>query len=661
MGWISGHKPNRLIDETSPYLLQHAYNPVEWFPWGEEALATARRHDRPILLSVGYAACHWCHVMERESFENEQTAALMNEHFVCIKVDREERPDLDAIYMDAVQAMTGQGGWPMTMFLTPDGEPFFGGTYFPPEPRHGLPAFEQVLRTVAEAWQTRREEIVSQGKKLKEHIESQTRPRPSSDPLSSGLIGGAATLIGRSFDEAHGGFGGPPKFPQAPVLESMIRAAAAGASGAQRMVETTLNAMARGGIYDQLGGGFHRYSVDEEWLVPHFEKMLYDQAQLIRVYTHAWQAWGDDLYRRIAIETAEYLLRDMRADGSGFYSSEDADSEGVEGKFYVWDYEEFRSIAPEGIDYYGVRPEGNFEGANILTASSADPPDRARRALFEGRSTRPRPGRDEKVLTSWNGLAIAALGEAGAVFERRDFLVAAEEAASFLLEQSRDGSGRLFHSVKDGRAKVPGLLEDYAYLTDALFTLWEATFEVRWAREAQWLCRAMLELFHDPSEGGFFTTGRDHEQLIVRPKEIVESATPSPNAVASLLLQKMGVLLGDQDFARAGAEVLRLAHPYMERAPQAVGTHLCALDFYTSTAKEIAIVGDRKDDRTMALLREIWRRFIPNKVMAGSPPGIDSPILEGKETKDGPLVFVCENYLCKAPASEPKDLARQLE
>src|SRR5437016_2580107 len=434
----SGRRPNRLIHEASPYLIQHAHNPVDWYPWGPEALERARAKDRPILLSIGYAACHWCHVMERESFEDEKTAAYMNDHFVCIKVDREERPDIDSIYMEAVQAMTGQGGWPMTMFLTPEGVPFHGGTYFPPTDRGGMPAFIRVLQAVTETWMQRREEIRRQSGAVLDRLQAFAAPAPegAGEPLEAGLVDRAAGELQRRFDRVHGGFGISPKFPQPPVLELAMRAAARGSQPAREMVELTLRRMAHQGIYDQIGGGFHRYAVDRAWLVPHFEKMLYDNAQLARLYTHAWQAWTAPLYRRIATETLEYLLRDMRHPGGAFYSSEDADSEGMEGKFYLWSYDELMATAPEAAGWYGVTERGNFEGANILVAASGDPsaepPQEARARLFEARAARVRPGLDDKILTSWNGLAIAALAEAGAAFARPDFVDAAAAAAGFV-------------------------------------------------------------------------------------------------------------------------------------------------------------------------------------------------------------------------------------
>ncbi|GAC1372209.1 MAG: thioredoxin domain-containing protein [Actinomycetota bacterium] len=661
---------NRLISEMSPYLVQHAHNPVDWYPWGPEALERARRHDVPIFLSIGYAACHWCHVMERESFENEITAAFMNEHFVCIKVDREERPDLDSIYMDAVQAMTGQGGWPMTVFLTPETVPFHGGTYFPPVERGGMPAFINVLQAVANTWAMRREEIRRQSGAVLTRLQSLAGlaaplDKEGAEPLTARMLDRAGVELDARFDKVHGGWGTATKFPQPPVLELALRLAARGSDDARQMVEFTLGKMAHQGIYDQVGGGFHRYTVDRAWLVPHFEKMLYDNAQLARVYTHAWQAWDRPEYRRIALESLDYLLRDMRDPLGGFYSSEDADSEGVEGKFYVWPYDEFMRVAPEAARYYGVTPRGNWEGNTIPVATGDQPPAEARQRLLAIRSQRVRPGRDDKILTSWNGLTIGALAEAGATFERPDLVEAARIAAAFILDTLRDGEGRLLHTYKSGRVAVLGMLEDYAYLADGLLALWEATFEPRWFEATQALCSQMVDLFWDEAGGGFFSTGNDHEALLVRQKEIIESVTPSPNAVASLLLQKMAILTGNEEDARRGLEVLQVSRGVMEASPPAAPTFLGSLDFNLGHCKEVVVVAPGEGPASGGadlLLREIWNRYLPNKVVAGSPPGIDSPLLEGKTAQgDAARAFVCEGYACRAPTTDPKELGRLLE
>ena len=649
---------NRLIDETSPYLLQHSHNPVAWQPWDEVALSEARQLDRAILLSIGYSACHWCHVMERESFEDPGIAKLMNDNFICIKVDREERPDIDAIYMDAVQAMTGHGGWPMTMFLTPDGVPFYGGTYFPPEDRHGLPAFRKVLGAIADAWKNQRNEIETQGKQLIERIDSMGRAKPSTEPLTNSLLTHAAAHLAEEFDATYGGFGTAPKFPQAPVLEFIAKVARLDLGRSREMLNTTLQRMAHGGIYDQLGGGFARYSVDPTWLIPHFEKMLYDNAQLARVYTHAWQLTRSQGYKRIAIETLEYLARDM-IDDQGFFSSEDADSEGIEGKFYLWSYEEFMSVAPEAAEHYGVTPQGNFENANILISKADDQPEDARRKLLEARSRRTRPARDEKQLTSWNGLAITALAEAGAAFGRRDFIDLAEKAATEVLKNIyRDRTLR--HSFKDGVAKINGLLEDYAYLADGLWALWEATLDGGWLTVCRQLVETMIERFWDGTDGGFFTTADDHERLIVRQKEIVESAYPSPNGIACLLLLKLSVLLDDRDFGEKAEQILRIAHPFMARAPQASSTFLMALDLWLAGADEVAVVGDRSSPEARAMMRSIYESYLPNRVIVAPTEGLQSPLLEGREDSEGFTVYVCKDYVCKQPASDLETLGEIL-
>lgn len=634
---------NRLIHETSPYLLQHAHNPVDWYPWGGEALDRAAAERIPIILSIGYAACHWCHVMERESFEDNDTAAYMNANFVCIKVDREERPDLDSIYMDAVQAMTGHGGWPMTMFLAPDGTPFYGGTYFPPRDSHGLPSFRKVLEAVVDAWTKRADEVIEHGRELVERIHLQSMPVASREPLTNSLISHGVGHIQEQFDTLHGGFGTAPKFPQPPVLEFLLRTAGADLGRSREMVKTTLEKMALGGIYDQLGGGFSRYSVDPGWLIPHFEKMLYDNAQLARIYTRAWQATKRPLYMRIATETLEYLIRDMQDPRGGFYASEDADSEGTEGKFYVWSHDEFMSVAPEARDYYSVTQQGNFEHANILTAAGEDPPAGPRERLLQARSSRVRPSLDNKVLASWNGLAVAALAEAGAAFGNDVFLDSARRAAAFVVTELVVDD-RLIHAPK-----IPGMLEDYAYVCDGLITLYEATFERRWFDDCRQLSAQMLDLFWDDADGGLFTTGHDHERLIVRQKEVVESATPAPNAIAAILLQKLAVLTGDKSFADRAEAILRLAHSVMARAPQATGTFLCALDMWLSGPVEMAIVGDVPE-----MLKEIRTSFIPNKVMAHN---IESPLLQGKERA---AVYICKNYECKAPITDREELRRTL-
>ncbi len=562
--------PNRLAGETSPYLLQHALNPVDWYPWGPEALDRARKEDKPVLLSIGYAACHWCHVMEHESFEDERTAAVMNRDFVSIKVDREERPDLDAIYMDAVQSMTGHGGWPMTVFLTSEGEPFYAGTYFPKEDRHGLPAFTKVLEAIAEAWRDRRAEVGRQGRRVVEALARAGGVRESAEPLTDHLVLQAHAALRQAFDGRWGGFGGAPKFPQPMTLEFLLRCHLRGLEGSIEMVEPTLDRMAGGGIHDQVGGGFHRYSVDERWHVPHFEKMLYDNAQLARLYIHGWQITGRERYRRVAEGTLDYLLREMRHPGGGFFSSQDADSEGEEGSFFVWGYEDLLSAAVNGADravgeavagYLGAIPEGNWEGGkNVLWTPF--PLDRvageagldveelrsrveaARGRLFDRRERRVGPATDDKVLASWNGLAIAAFAEGGRVLGRPDYVGAAVGAADFVLHELRAEDGRLLRSWREGRAGGPGFLDDHAAMVDACLSLYETTFDLRFFLEARNLADDLVRLFRDPDGGGFFQTGADAEELVIRPKELFDNAIPSGNSMAAAE--------GDRDRGRSG-------------------------------------------------------------------------------------------------------------
>lgn len=681
---------NRLIHETSPYLLQHAHNPVDWYPWGEEALQKARRENKPILLSIGYSACHWCHVMERESFENEDIARIMNENFVNIKVDREERPDLDSIYMDAVQAMTGRGGWPMTVFLTPEGEPFYGGTYYPPTPRHGLPAFPQVLQAVAEAYRERPEEVQRVAKQLVARLQSTQQLQAGHGPLTDDLLERAYRELRGSFDPQYGGFGAAPKFPQPMTLEFLLQHwHRTGNLIPLQMVEHTLKQMARGGIYDQIGGGFHRYSVDARWLVPHFEKMLYDNALLARVYLHAYQAVGNPMYRRIVEETLDYVGREMRDEAGGFYSAQDADSEGEEGKFFVWTPAEIRAVLGETdaeiiMDYYGVTEYGNFEGKNILYRPRdtdvvahrfrisedelAGIVERGRHKLFEARGQRVPPATDTKVLTSWNGLMITAFAEAARVFQRDDYRQIAVGAADFLLSVMQRADGRLLHTYRAGQAKQPGFLEDYAFLIDALLALYETTFELRWLHAAVELADEMNALFWDEENGGFFTTGADQERLVARPKDLIESATPSGNAMAAHILQRLAILTARPDYQRRAVDTLRLVRDIVEQYPSAVAWMLTALDFYLARPPEIAIVGEAGAEDTAALLEVVHGRYLPNKVVALRPPddGVEAerliPLLEGKTMLNGhATAYVCQNYACRQPVTTPADLAGQLD
>ena len=671
---------NRLAGEASPYLLQHAHNPVDWYPWGAEALERARTEDRPILLSIGYAACHWCHVMERESFEDAETAAFMNEHFVCIKVDREERPDLDGVYMDAIQALTGSGGWPMTVFLTPDGHPFSGGTYFPKEDRHGLPSFRRVLEAVAEAWRSRRPELAEQGQKLTAAIGRMTTARESTDPLSEDALRDAFAGLVRSFDRTWGGFGGAPKFPQPMTIEFLLRAHLRGYPGALEMVETTLDRMAAGGMYDQVGGGFHRYSVDGRWHVPHFEKMLYDNAQLARVYLHAWQVTGHDRYRRVATGTLDYLLREMRQPDGGFSSSQDADSEGEEGKFFAWTYDRLRELAGRAVaTYFGATPSGNWEGTNVLwtprplAAVAAQEGleeeelsrqvEEARRRLFAEREGRVRPATDDKVLAAWNALAVAAFAEAGRVLGEPRYLDAASAAGEFVLTRLRRDDGRLLRAWRDGRTGGPAYADDHALMAEACLVLSESTLDLRWLGEARGLAGDLVRLFHDPDGGGFFQTGADAERLVVRAKELFDNAVPAANSSAALVLQRLALVYGDADLERAGVSALRIVRDHLARAPAGFGYALSALDFYLAGTREVAVVGDPDAADTRALAGEVWGRFLPHVVLAAGRPeaGDDVPLLAGRTMVDGrAAAYVCERFACLRPVTEPAELAAQL-
>jgi uncharacterized protein len=662
---------NRLQHETSPYLLQHADNPVDWFPWGEEALAEAKHRDAPIFLSIGYAACHWCHVMERESFEDEETAAFLNERFVPIKVDREERPDLDAIYMDAVQSMTGQGGWPLSAFLTPDGRPFFAGTYFPKQPAHGMPSFRQVLEGITEAWRERRGDVEAQGERVVEAIARASSLPGSGEPLSDEIEAQALEGLARSFDDTWGGFGGAPKFPQPMTLEFLLRMAVRGKPGAEAMVVRTLDRMASGGIYDHVGGGFARYSTDARWHVPHFEKMLYDNAQLAQLYTRAWLVTRRARFRRIATETLEYLLRELRQPDGGFSSSQDADSDGVEGKFYVWSWSDLVELVGEDVARaWGAIPAGNWEGANVLWFPQGMEPDdieldAARRRLFESRERRTRPATDDKVLAGWNAMAIQALVEAGRAFGERRFIEAAETCASFLLEQLRRRDGRLLRSWRQGTKGRPGFADDHALLASALLTLFETTGDERWFGEASALAAALVDLFHDAEHGGFFQTGSDEDPLVIRPKDPYDNAVPSGNSAAADVLQRISLLTGDQELERAGVSAIRLVRDALGRAPTVFGAALCALDRYLGPSREVAIVGDPASPDTRSLLDEVLaKRFVPNVVVAVAPAGVvpqGLTLLEGRPQIDGePTAYVCERFACKLPVTRPEDLRDQL-
>jgi uncharacterized protein YyaL (SSP411 family) len=648
---------NRLAGETSPYLLQHRDNPVDWHPWGPEALERARREERPLIVSIGYSACHWCHVMERESFEDPETAALMNERFVCVKVDREERPDVDAIYMEACQAMTGHGGWPLNAFLTPEQVPFYVGTYFPPEARQGMPSWRQVLTAVADAWDERREEIRAGGARIVERLKGGALLAPSASDFDPGALDRAVAELVAAHDDARGGFGGAPKFPMSSALELLLR------RGQAATAANTLRAMAAGGIYDQVGGGFARYSVDADWVVPHFEKMLYDNALLARAYLHAWLVTGDEELRRICEQTLDWALLEMRAPEGGFYSALDADSEGVEGKFYVWTLDELRAALGEDADaaiaWFGATAAGNFEGANILVRGRGPGPpelDDWRRRLYDVRSRRVWPGLDDKRLTAWNALLISALAEAGAVLERADYLDAARDCAGFLLAELRDRDGRLLRTFRNGRAHLLAYLEDHAFLVEALLTLYEATFELRWFGSARGLADDMIARFADPDRGGFFETGDDHETLVARRKDLEDTPIPAGNSSAAYGLLRLAALTGEAGYERHAVGVLKLLHEIAARHPLAFGHLLQALDFHLAPVREVALVGP---DRA-PLERVVRGAFRPHLVLAGGEPdGV--PLLEGREPVDGrAAAYVCERFACLRPVTEPADLSALL-
>ena len=648
---------NRLADESSPYLLQHQGNPVDWFPWGDEAIARAKAEERPLLVSIGYSACHWCHVMAHESFEDPATAAVMNERFVCVKVDREEHPDVDAICMEACQALTGHGGWPLNAFLTPSLEPFYAGTYFPPEPRGGMPSWRMVLDAVWEAWEKRRERVLHQGSEIARSLGATARLRPSTEPIRDELLKDAVSATRATYDPQRGGWGGAPKFPQASVIEFLL------ARGEREMSLATLAAMAQGGIYDQVGGGFARYAVDAAWTVPHFEKMLYDNALLARAYLHGWQVSGDERLRRVCCETLDWAIAEMRGPEGGFCSALDADSEGVEGKFYVWTVAELEDVlgelADEAIQYFGAAEQGNFEhGANVLQAGGPEPARlvEIRRRLYEARARRVRPGLDDKRLCAWNSLMISALAEAGAALERLDYVEAAVACAAFVLSELRD-DGRLLRSWKDGRAKIDGYLDDYAFLLEALLTLYEATFEPRFYREAVVLAEQLIGRFADAEHGGFFTTAADKEPLVTRRKDLEDSPIPSGSSAAAFGLLRLALLSGEGKYERYGLGVLRLLFPLAVRHPLAFGHLLQAADFYLAPVREVAIVGPDPEP----LLRVVRSEFRPHLVLAGGGSDGDVPLLRGRQPVDGrAAAYVCEHFACRTPVTTPEQLAAAL-
>jgi len=673
--------PNHLINETSPYLLQHAHNPVDWYPWSEEAFEKARHENKPVLLSIGYSACHWCHVMAHESFENEDIAELMNELFVNIKVDREERPDLDQIYMNAVQMMTHHGGWPMTVFLTPDAVPFYGGTYYPPQDRYNIPGFPRVLISVAEAYRDRRDDVVETGTSLVDELKRLSVTSGSDHPIESDLLNAAYTGIVRSYDSINGGFGGAPKFPPAMTLEFLLRTyVRTGNREVLEIVGHTCQKMAEGGIYDQLGGGFHRYSTDSKWLVPHFEKMLYDNALLSRLYLHYFQISQAPFARETVEGILDYVLCEMTDPSGGFYSTQDADSEGHEGKFFVWDLNEIRNALGETdaslfCVYYNITESGNFEGKNIpnvtrsleevaaaqdvsvdeLQASLRE----SRRKLFELREKRIKPDRDEKVLTAWNGLMLASFAEAGVVLNRADYTNAARRNAEFVLSSLRR-DGMLLRTWKDGIAKFNAYLEDYAFLIEGLVTLYETTGEFRWLDEARTLTERMIAEFWDREGGAFFFTGKSHENLIVRSKDYFDNATPSGNSVAAGVLLRLAILTGKENYRNLATTIIQEIGDAARRYPSAFGYALSAVDFLLSTAKEVAIVGTNATD-IQPLFQETWRRYLPSKVVAAGFGNENIPLLQNRPLQNGlPTAYVCENYTCKQPVNDVSALREQL-
>jgi uncharacterized protein len=681
---------NRLANETSPYLLQHAHNPVDWYPWGPDGLTRAKLLDRPIFLSIGYAACHWCHVMERESFEDDATAQFLNDNFIAIKVDREERPDLDQVYMGAVQTLTGGGGWPMSVFLTPEGRPFYGGTYFPDTPRHGLPSFRQVLEGIDRAWRTQRPELEQTGAQLVQTLVSNARIGGAGQTPSADTLDTTVSQIERSFEQANGGWGGAPKFPQPMTIELLLRRAFAGDARALPIARRSLDRMADGGIHDQLGGGFHRYSTDAQWLVPHFEQMLYDNAQLARVYLHAWALTGEARYGSVALGTLDYLLRELRTRDGAFAASQDADTNGIEGATFTWRAEEIRPIlgadAPLFSTAYGVTEGGNWEGVTILSRvrSAAELAQlyglpvgeidgrlaAARERLLATRAARPQPARDDKALAAWNGLAIGALADAARLLGFADhaeaaarYRRAAETAAEAILAGLLGPDGRLGRSWKDGRASGQGVLEDYANLADGLLALYEATFDERWFTTARGLMDSVLDRFVDP-DGGFFDTADDHERLVTRPRDVQDNATPSGGAMATLTLLRLAALTGEGRYGEAAERAIATVTPLAVRYPTAFAMWLQAIDFSLADVAEVAIVGDLGLPATRALLRVASDGYTPSRVVAASDlDGARSavPLLHDRPRLDGhPTAYVCRNFACRTPVTDAAALLDQL-
>ena len=672
---------NRLINETSPYLLQHAHNPVEWYSWGEEAFEKAKTEDKPVLLSIGYSACHWCHVMERESFENEDIAELMNKNFVNIKVDLEERPDVDKIYMQFVQLTAGNGGYPLNVFLTPDQRPFFGGTYFPPEPRYNMPSFSQILTSVSEAYQERRDDVLRSANDILGEIRRIGIPGRSEDVFGHDELEVAYQSFVRSFDRVNGGFGGAPKFPAPMTLEFLLRYYhRTGETEALRIVKFSCDKMAHGGIYDQLGGGFHRYTVDTNWLTPHFEKMLYDNAQLIKIYLHLFQVTKDEFYKQTAVDSLEYVIREMTDVSGGFYSAQDADSEGIEGKFFVWTPDEIAEILGEEDArifefFYDVSETGNFEGQNILNVKNSiaetaqtfgisedelvDKLSEFKEKVFTEREKRVKPFRDEKVLTAWNGLMLSAFAEAYAILKDKRYLEVAIKNADFLLESLKDESG-LLRTWKDGKSSLNAYIEDYANLAEGLFDLFQVSGEVRYLKKSKKLADDMVDEFWDEEGGGFFFTSKGHEELLIRTKDFYDNATPSGNSAAVDIFLKLSKVFGEEKYLRYATGILRLVSSQIRRFPGAFGKVLSALEFYNAPVKEIVVIGDKGN----VLADFLWEEFIPFKVTVVAEDSSDSSylgLLEGREMVDGkPTAYVCENFTCQVPATDVDSLRDQL-
>lgn len=672
---------NRLSEETSPYLLQHQDNPVDWYPWGDEALGKSRDEQKPIFLSIGYSACHWCHVMEHESFESEEIAEFLNSHFICIKVDREERPDLDQIYMNAVQLMTGRGGWPMSVFLTPDQQPFFGGTYWPPTARMNMPGFDQVIRAADDAWQNRREQAIEQASELTRHLQQLEGEPPSTGLLDESLLRQAVAELTRAFDFQYGGFGGAPKFPHSMDLQFLLRAwFRTRDSHLLEMVTLNLDRMAQGGIYDHLAGGFARYSVDARWLVPHFEKMLYDNALLVTAYLEAYCVTGHVRYAKVVTETLDYILAYMTDPEGGFHSTEDADSEGEEGKFYVWSLQEIEEVLDADIAerfcyVYDVTEEGNFEGHNILNLpksleqcararnwdveSLGKEMTAARQQLLARRNQRIRPAKDDKILVSWNGLMIDAMARAAAVLQKPRYLEAACKAAEFIWQQLSTETGQLLHCWRTGQAKLTAYLDDYANLINSLVTLYESSFQEHWLRRANQLAQVLLEHFQDKQRGGFFFTADNHENLIARNKDFHDSSVPSGNSMAATALLRLGKLTGNQELLEAAEQTLQVAMKVMQQSPSAAGQMLIALDFWMSEIPEIVLIGNLQTAEMADLLQQLHQNYFPNRVIACRDPdslpetdGVLDAVFQGKlPVAETPTLFVCKNYACQQPVT----------